>query len=170
MQGITAVDWEYKMPSTTADILQSIGTLMAGIVSLFMLVKFYLLPKWEKRKWSDDSQKSEADSSKTFEEAAQLAAGRANRLDERLVALEAQFIAKAKDHAEGQAKLLAEINNYSTKVTELIEEIKIRDEIILQLKDWSERLVFQIQALGEKPVPFERKKPKMKPKLFPPPE
>lgn len=54
------------------------------------------------------------------------------------------------------------VDMLNDEVKKLKEELAERDQVIADLKDWAERLVKQIIALGSEPVKFirhEKKKP-----------
>lgn len=97
-----------------------VASLAAIIVSIASIII-----SW--RKAPHESNKFDADASKTFEEGAALAAGRANRLEERIVSLE-------------------------TKIQDQDKRIRHLEEENTRLNDWAMRLVSQVRSLGGQPV------------------
>lgn len=134
---------------TLSEVTQLVTSLTALVVSIFAVIKFYRIPAHERTKLSADTQKSDAEASKTFEEAAQLASDRANRLESRLTKLEGDFRLEVD-------RLNTVIKERDMQIEQLVKELKTKDEVIVKLQDWAERLVHQIQSLGEEPVPFDK--------------
>lgn len=142
------------MDNNTFDLIQLASSISAIIVALIALLKSYLIPKHERRKYNTEADKADAEASKTFEEAAHMASERANQLEIRLAKLEADFRTEID-------RLNGEIKERDKQIEQLMRELETKEEVIAQLKDWSERLVHQIQSLGQTPVPFENPPPKL---------
>lgn len=140
-----------NQPSDITSIINLISSLTALTVAIFAIIKYYLIPKHVRDSLKADTQKLDAEASKTFEEAAMLASQRANALEIRLSNLEAEF----KNEIDRLGCLVQERDE---QIKSLIEDIRRRDATIEQLKDWSERLVHQVQSLGGVPVSMEAKK------------
>jgi len=118
---------------TIMSILDIMASVIAIAVSVFALYRSYkMVPR--------EMKSTDADTMHTYEQIAELSASRALRTEERITALE-------KD-VESQRQTI-ELQSIE------IEKLKCEN---IDLKDWAERLVHQVQALGEIPVPFKREK------------
>jgi chromosome segregation ATPase len=112
-----------------------------NVVSVLSLIVSFALPYVAWRKLSHDirqtdasTDNTDADTAEKYQRIANLAAERALGLERRLTQLEDEKIALA------------------VKVTTLETKLAAKDEEIATLRDWAERLVHQVQALGEVPV------------------
>jgi len=150
--------------------LTYIGIAIGWVIGLGGLFLQYLDRRSKKKKdeaetelADSDSDKSKAETMYTYEQVLKMASERAEKVEARLVAFEGKM-------AEEKKMFEQVIFEKDRRIDQLLGEIRVRDEAIAardetiaELRDWAERLVFQIQSFGAVPVPMQKPSLPLKP-------
>lgn len=143
---------ENTVPQIWTLIGMAVGWIVGGVALVLQIWQRYSDAKKSKSEIKNlDSQTdhNRVDNLLTYEEILQKANERASDIETRLTAK--------------ISAMQAQISSQETTISSLMAEIKLRDETIekltetnAKLQDWAERLVYQIRAFGEEPVPMEK--------------
>lgn len=150
----------------SADIFQTISIIVIILGGISGIVWTTFKGKKELKKQDIDINAGAIDSSRDALEIVTMSTKQVLELRREIADAECRMKA---DREALTAAYAQQIDELKTEASELKLEIKDvkdqlteRDRKLEELQDWAERLVHQVQSLGEIPVPLKPKKPKEK--------
>lgn len=159
-------------------IITAVASILSVLMSAVALIKVIWFTPKEARKIDAEGDKTTAEADRTeaetavqYEDALRRANERAESIEARMSRLETRIADRDKrieDLECANQGLMEKLRDSEQEKKNIVEEFRQelaqRDRELAKVKDWAERLVFQVKSMGGIPIPFDKNDPPSTPR------